>query len=262
MSDLGCRLVASDTASESNPLSFWGSIQCASASRYAYEESGGDAHLTATGEEQENDAYRQLTLEDGDNFFGARCELGENSQTGPTAFYHEGQHRLTFFSERLPSNFPLSANSWQTVMQMKQAQPSHDDGSGPALEMEARDNRWVIVNEWHTIWEFPARRNQWTRFAFDVYYSNNPEKGWIQVSADLNGDGDFNDPGERSPRIHAATLQTEVAGPFNAADGLAAGEAIPSHLRMGIYHDPAISCAAPVECSIGIDNVQVLQPPS
>ncbi len=256
----GCHLIASDTASESNPLPFWGSIQCASSTRYSYEESGGDTNPTASGEAQQNSAYRKLTLLDGDEFFGARCELGENSQTGPTAFYHEGQHRVTYFSERLPSNFPLSANSWQTVMQMKQAQPSHDDGDGPALEMEARDNRWVIVNDWHTIYEFPATANQWTRFAFDVYYSNNPSKGWIQVSADLNDNGNFNDPGERSPRIHVATLQTEIAGSFNAADGLAAGEAIPSHLRMGIYHDPAIPCPAPSGCSIGIDNVQVVGP--
>jgi hypothetical protein len=260
MSMLSCKLIASDTAAESSPLSFWGSIECASPTRYSYEESGGDTNLTATGGAQENSAYRRLTLIEGDNFYGARCELGENSRSGPTAFYHEGQHRVTYFSERLPSNFPLGTSGWQTVMQMKQAQPNHDGGTGVALEMEARDNHWVIANDWHTIFEFPASANRWTRFAFDVYYSKNPEKGWIQISADLNGNGNFNDPGERSPLIHAATLATEAAGSFNAEDGLAAGEAIPSHLRMGVYHNPSISCPAPNGCSIGVDNVQVVGP--
>ncbi len=260
MSLLGCKLIASDTASKSNPLPFWGSIQCASASRYSYVESGGDTHLTANGKTQPDNAYRRLTLLNGDEYFGTRCELGENSRAGPTAFYHEGQHLITYFSLRLPSNFPIATNQWQTVMQMKQTQPSHDNGSGVALELQVMNNHWVIANDWHTIWEFPATANRWTRFAFDVNYSKDPEKGWIQVSADLNGDGSFNDPGDRSPLIHAATLQTEVAGPFNATDGLAAGEAIPSHLRMGLYHDPSIPCPAPSGCSIDIDNVQVLGP--
>jgi hypothetical protein len=262
MSLLGCKLIASDTAATSSPLPFWGSIQCASASRYTYLESGGDTHLTATGKAQPDSAYRSLTVLDGDNFYGERCELGENNRTGPTSFYHEGQHRITYFSERLPSNFPLNTNNWQTVMQMKQTQPSHSVNPAVALEMEARQDHWVIANDWHTVWEFPASANQWTRFAWDVYYSKEPEKGWLQVSADLNGDGDFNDPGERSPLIRAATLQTEAAGSFNATDGIAAGEAIPSHLRMGIYHDPSIPCPAPSGCSIGVDNVQVLGPPS
>ena len=255
----GCPILASDTASTSSPLPFWGSIQCQEASRYSYEGSGGDTHVTAGGESQSNTAYRRLTVLDGDNFFGERCELGENNyRSGPTAFYHEGQHRVTYFSERLPSNFPLATSKWQTVMQMKQAQPSHDNGGGVALEMEARDNEWVISNNWHTIQSFPAKAGTWTRFAFDVYYSQDPSKGWIQVSADLNGNGSFNDPGERSPVIHAATLATEVAGPFNASDGLPAGAPIPSHLRMGIYHDPSIPCPAPSGCSVEVDNVQVV----
>ena len=78
--------------------------------------------------------------------------------------------------------------------------------------MEARGNRWVASALWHEIFSFPARSNTWTRFAWDVYYSKDPSKGWIQISADLNGDGDFNDPGERSPVIHTATMATEIAG--------------------------------------------------
>jgi hypothetical protein len=262
MSLLGCHLVASDTSADPDPLPFWGSIQCADDSRYSYVESGGDPHQSANGEPS-NGAYRRLTVDDGDDFYGERCELGLNDHNvGPTTFYHEGQHRVTYFSERLPANFPLGTNTWQTVMQMKQAQPSDDDGSGPQLEMQAMQNHWVVVDSWNTLWTFPAQTNKWTRFAWDVYYSQDPSKGWLQVSADLNGDGDFNDKGERSPLLHAATLRTEPEGPNGTSDGLAPGDPIPSHLRVGIYHDPEISCAPPVECSVEVDNVQVMEPSS
>jgi hypothetical protein len=260
MSLLGCNLIASDSSANPDPIPFWGSIQCAEESRYSHFESGGDPHESASGEAPDP-AYRRLTVLDGDDFYGERCELGLNDrETGPTVFYHEGQHRVTYFSERLPPNFPLATSNWQTVMQMKQTQPSDDNCCGPQLEMEARQNHWIVVDSWKTLWEFPARKNVWTRFAWDVYYSQNPSEGWLQVSADLNGDGDFNDPGERSPLIRVATLRTEPEGPNGSSDGLAAGEPIPSHLRVGIYHDPEISCAAPVECSVEVDNVQVMGP--
>jgi hypothetical protein len=253
-----CGQVASDTGASSSPLPFWGSIQCAAESRYSYEGVGGDPDPTAFGAAQGNSAYRHLTVFDGDNYSGERCELGLNSTRGPTAFYREGEQRLTYFSERLPSNFPLAANSWQVTMQMKQAQPSHDNGSGVALEMEARQGRWVASALWHELFSFPAQSNIWTRFAWDVFYSKDPSQGWVQISADLNGDGDFNDPGERSPVIHTATMATEISG--YPADGITPGAGIPSHLRLGIYHDPAIPCPAPTGCSVDVDNVQVMSP--
>jgi hypothetical protein len=262
----GCVLLAADAATVANPVSFWGAVECGTATsrpdpaRQQQLGSGADPHLTATGAAADP-FYRQLTLLDGDDFYGERCELGRNDhESGPTAFYHEGERRITYFSERLPANFPIATDQWQTVMQMKQAQPSHDDGSGVALELQVIDNKWVVANEWKTIQTFPARAGTWTRFAWDVYYSQDPGKGWLQVSADLDGDGDFEGSGERSPVIHAATLQTEVAGSFNGADGLAAGAPIPSHLRMGLYHDPSILCPSPGGCSIDVDNVQVLAP--
>jgi hypothetical protein len=261
MSLPGCSLIASDTAAQTSPQSFWGDLQCQDASRYATIASDGDTHVTAAGAAQGNGAFRRMTVFDGDNFWGERCELGENDyRHGPTAFYHEGQHRVTYLSERLPANFPITTSKWQTVMQMKQAQPSHDDGSGVALEMQVMGNRWTIANDWNTIQTFPAKAGIWTRFAFDVYYSQDAAKGWIQVSADLNGDGDFDDSGERGKVTRAATLQTEAVGSFNTADGLAAGAPIPSHLRVGVYHDPSISCPAGSGCSVDVDNVQVVAP--
>jgi hypothetical protein len=265
----GCKLVASDSASNSDPRSFWGNVECGriwgypDLSRQQRITSDGDTHLTALGQPQGASAYRRLTVLDGDDYSGERCELGRNDhRTGPTAFYNEGQRRVTYISLRLPSNLPLNANTWQTVMQMKQAQPSHDDGSVPILFMGAYLNEWHIESSLAKdgYWTFPAQTGIWTRFAFDVNYSQDPQRGWLQVSADLNNDGDFNDAGERSPVIHAATLQTEIAGPWVSSDGLAPGDPIPSTLRTGIYHNPTIACPAPSGCSIEVDNVQVVAP--
>jgi hypothetical protein len=129
--------------------------------------------------------------------------------------------------------------------------------------MGAYENQWRIesINADDGYWHFPARKGVWTRFAFEVFYSADPQKGWLQVSADLNDDGDFDDPGERTPVIHNSTLKTEVPGPNGSSDGLSPGDPIPDHLRTGIYHDTAIPCPQPEGCSIDVDNVQVLKSP-
>lgn len=259
----GCKLVASDTASEESPLGFWGRVDCGvwpnlDTNRPERPTSGGDTHLTATGAPQDNGDYRRMTVFDGDDVAGERCELGLNdSQEGPTAFYKEGDRRATFVSIRLPENFPLDAEAWQTILQMKQAQPANNGGGVPILFMGAYENTFFIDSDHGVHWEFPAQKNIWTRFMFDVTYSQDPSKGSIQVAADLNDDGDFDDPGERSPRIQTATLRAETPGPD---DTIAPGASIPDHLRAGIYHDPSIPCPRPVGCSTEVDNVQVLAP--
>lgn len=259
----GCRVLDSDTASASNPVSFWGRVDCGvwpnlDASRAARVSGGGDSHPTATGAAQGNDAYRSLTVFDGDDVAGERCELGENdNEVGPTAFYREGERRVTYASLRLPDNFPLDSEKWQTVLQMKQAQPANNGGGVPILFLEAFDGRYIVDSDHGIHWEFPAEKNVWTRFMFDVTYADNADEGSLQVAADLNEDGDFDDEGERSPRIETQTLRTETAGPQSS---VAPGAAIPSHLRAGIYHDSSYSCPPPSGCSTEVDNVQVVAP--
>ncbi len=147
-------------------------------------------------------------------------------------------------------------------MQMKQAEPSNVGGGAPIIEMEARENRWVISDNWVELFSFPAKLNQWTRFAWDVYYSKEASKGFIQVSADLNNNGSFEDPGERSPLVHVATLKTEIYEPGGTGQNLIApGAGVPSHLRAGIYHNPEIPCPTSTGgCSVDVDNVQVMAP--
>src|SRR3954454_1605316 len=191
----GCRPVKSDPGTVADPAPLWGKLDCATASRQQLVRSG-------------SSTFRRLTVIDGDNVFGERCELGLNDYRGKTfTLYREGDHRVTFFSVRLPASFPLGVDDWQLVMQMKQTQPSDNGNGTPVLALEARQNQWKRVHSASVdasatavdLWSTPAVTEKWTRFAFDVVYSQDPRRGRIKVYADLNGDGDASDPGEQSP---------------------------------------------------------------
>ena len=137
-----------DTASDPSKDDVWGNeTACANDSRITRPTTGGDTDPTASGASQGNTSYRTTTAFDGDDNWGERCELGKNSWNDGLASpqnpwgtfynYNEGVRRATYFSERLPSNFPINANSWQVVMQMKQSGPSNNSGIGtPMLEMD------------------------------------------------------------------------------------------------------------------------------
>ena len=257
LSAAGCQALFEDTG-VGDPAAVWGSVDCETQSRVSSPD-GGDPSAMAGGTSQPGgDAFRRMTVFDGDDFWGERCELGLNDhRRGPTALYHEGERRITFFSARLPESYPLGQDRWQTVMQMKQAQPAANGGGAPVLELNARGGSWLLVNDWDGVWTVPAQQGTWTRFAFDVRYSQDPNVGQLTAYVDLNGDGDALDPQEQSPTLHLSTLRRETEG-GSSTDGIAPGESIPSHLRMGVYHDPGIACGA--GCAVDIDNVEVVAP--
>ena len=257
-------LIASDTAANPDPNPFWGRSYCANDQRVEQFTSGGDSHRTLTGAPQGDSAFRRLTAFDGDDAFGERCELGWDSLNSPTAFYHQGDHLLTAISIRLPTGFPLNAFAWQAVMQMKSV-PNNTTGT-PVLELDAYGGRWRLrqslsrssASDSRELWSAPASLNLWTRFLFDVRYSDRKRRGYIRVGVDLNGDGDFADPGELSPGFRTYTLKIQPRG--SVLDGIRPGRSVPSHLRAGIYHETDIPCPAPVGCPVDIDNVQVVRP--
>lgn len=240
----------------------WGSVDCAKRSRLSDVHVGGDPEAGADGRPQDA-GFRRLRVVDGDNVAGERCELGRNDhRTSPVSLYQEGSRRITFLSLRLADDFPLDRKAWQVVMQMKQTQPADSGGGVPVLALQANRNRWRLVHSDYdvgVIWAAPASRGRWVRFAFDVTYSTDPEVGSVRVSADLDADGDALDKGERSDRVALRTLKVE--GPGSDSDGLAQGDPIPSHLRVGIYHSPVYPCRGR-SCSIGVDNVGVYEPPA
>jgi hypothetical protein len=259
------RLIASDTSADPDANHFWGRNYCANDRRVQQITTGGDPHLTATGAPQGDTDFRRLTVVDGDDAFGERCELGWDDRRSPTAFYRPGKHLITDISIRLPSTFPLDAFTWQSVMQMKEAAPVSNSSGTPMLELDAYGGRWRlrqnrsprVAQDSRQLWSAPATIGTWTRFSFNVRYSNNPRKGFIQVGVDLNGDGDFADPRELSRLFRTYTLKTQMPP---GCCGIKPGHAIPSHLRAGIYHNPSIRCPAPTGCPVDIDNVQVVRP--
>jgi hypothetical protein len=261
----GCTVVFADTAGGDAPAESWGQVECESEDRVGRSEAGGDPSYRATGRAQGDDAFRRVTVLDDDDFFGERCELGQNDHDdGPTALYREGQRRATYLSLRLEKDFPLDVDAWQNVVQMKQAQPADGGGGTPVLSLKAFDGRWQLFHSDAgptevdvPIWSTPARTGFWTRFAFDVVYSSDPERGSVKVYADLNDDGDFGDWGEQSPTIVTNTLKYETEG--DSDDGYEEGEPLTSHLRVGVYHDPAVECPDS-GCTLDVDNVQVLRP--
>jgi len=266
-----CRLVTGDTSRAADPRARWGAIDCETPSRHRRRAGSDDPHVTALGVTDGNPYWREMNVRDGDDFYGERCELGRNEhrdgQRGTFVLYPPEKRRITLFSLWLPRRFDLRTDRWQVVGQMKQANPSDlaesgtDYGYSPVLEMTANFGRWAVGNNWNQIWTAPARRHTWVRFAYDVLYSADPDRGWVRVLVDLNGDGDALDAHESAPRIRTDTLKTEIADPEgeeNDEDGIKAGEAIPSHLRLGVYHDPKIACQPP--CRVRLDNVQVVAP--
>lgn len=250
----GCDVLASDTASDPDPRSFWGEIDCEEKSRHRRLEGAADTHPRADGAPQGDKAYRRLTVREGDRVFGERCELGLNNENGPTVFYAEGERLVTYISIRLPGETDPATSKWRTVLQMKQTQPYNNPDLSPAFELQVRDGEWVVESSWKDLWYTAAEPDRWTRFAFDITYSSNPNVGRINAYVDLNGDGDFTDRGERSPKLTGATLRAETAA--GAPSPYGPGQSIPSHLRAGIYQDPDFSC--PRGCSVDIDNVQVI----
>ena len=238
----------------------WGRVECESPARQRRVGKGGDPALTATGRRQGNAAYRRLSVRDGDDYYGERCELGRNNHrpSQPTfALGREGERRAFFFSIRLTRRFPLKGNAWQSVVQLKQAQPSANGSGSPQLGLHASARTFSLHAAGEPLWSVPARRNFWMRFVLDVNFSQESTTAGSGCGSTATADGDTLDSRERSRLIRLATLKTETEGGTDD-DGIDPGESIPAHLRVGIYHDDSYDCPAPRGCVVHFDNVQVV----
>jgi hypothetical protein len=251
-----CALLGTDTASDGDPIPFWGQVTCVETGRHARLATGGDPHADAFGITQGNEAFRRLTIFDGDMVFGAeRCDLGRNDrETGPTVFYREGDHVLTMISVRVPQASMSQTAYYQEVMQIQRTNPA--TGSGASIQIELAESRWNLMRGFEVLWSAPARPDVWTRFAVDAHYTQ-LTTGRLRAFVDLDGDGDASDPNEQSGTYEGATLQTQSGS--GGTGELPQGAPIPSHLRSGVNHDPAMSCPSPSGCHVDVDNVQVIR---
>ena len=185
-----CKLVRSDTAADPNAHHLWGArYACASNQRVSNPRSGGDPRPTALGTPQGNTAYRKLTVFDGDNYSGERCELGYNTWNeglanpsnpyGTFYNYFEGTAAPPTSASGSPTTSRSTRSSWQGVGQMKQSRGSRRQrpaprsspsapttASGPSGTPTPSD-----LLQTSNSGESPAHKNVWTRIEVDAYYS-------------------------------------------------------------------------------------------
>jgi Polysaccharide lyase len=241
----GLRLLREDLATDPDPRPLWGTIDAVSPSRHKWFANGGP----------DGGPFRRMTALDGDDFDGERAEIGngdyrlDQGKLDTFYLYRAGTHRVTSFWMRLPVGFPVSPDRerWQNVMQMKQTSPANNSSGTPVLALQATDGDWLLkqsdspgpADDMHILWRTPARVGVWTRIVIDAVYSNDPTVGRLRITIG----------GVSSPVFKTYTLKTETSPP---GEDLQVGEGIPSHLRMGIYHDETLPSA-----SVDITDVQI-----
>ena len=266
-------LLKSDNGTEADIEKLWGNIECAEDSRFKLIHGDADTHKNTKGLLPKDDSYISLTVKNDDHAISSgddiyrdnssvRCELGVNNTKNTFQLYKEGDHIVTFFSIKLGKNFPIDTAQWQSILQMKQTYymgSTNFDGT-PMLSLHVEDGKWKFFKSnsagkggsTEELWSTNAKRDVWTRFAFDIVYSTDPEKGSVKIYADLNNDGDALDDGEQSETLHISTLKHET-------DGVKKGNSIPSHLRIGPYHSSEIDCGD--GCVVYYDTIETVRLP-
>jgi polysaccharide lyase-like protein len=198
----------------------WASWSCANSSRFSEVTSPAN---------QGRHAY-ELTVHDGDDVWGERCELGHGNP-GRSGFplFHSGDDVWMSFSVYLPDNYPINTHNWNVMFQIHQ----EADGGCPPIAMEVQDGQWKLYNSTRPTyvmdtvekWHAPAQRNRWTKFTIHMMNSGSDSKGFIELYSDVGGNG----MEQVMPRtyMHTMTIHSD-------------GSPYTNHARIGIYRDKAI----------------------
>ncbi|HSD24704.1 MAG TPA: heparin lyase I family protein [Solirubrobacterales bacterium] len=235
-SGCGLHLLKEDLATDHDPIPLWGDIDAVSPTRHQWFAAGGP----------DGGPFRRMTAMNGDLYHGnsERAELGnsdylfEDGKSDTFYLYRAGMRRVTSYWMRLPSDFPLyDMDHWQVVMQMKQSEPATNADGTPVVSLQAIEGNWILKQSSSSglsettryIWTTPAGNalGNWTHIVVDATYSTDPTKGLFQITIG----------GVASPVFHMYNLKKEISP---AGPGLSVGSSIPSHLRLGIYHDPVM----------------------
>jgi hypothetical protein len=198
----------------------WASWSCADASRVQ------EVTSPAT---QGRKAY-ELTVHDGDNSWGERCELGQGNP-GRNGFpqFTSGDDVWMSFSVYLPDNYPINTHDWNVMFQIHQI----GDGGCPPIALSVQDGEFKLFNSsrrtyvLNTVekWNGPAQRNRWTKFTIHLMNSPDDDKGFVELYSDLGGQG----MEQVMPRTYMHTMTARSDG-----------SAMINHARVGIYRNPAI----------------------
>jgi polysaccharide lyase-like protein len=220
-----------DDCSNPDPSSLWNPD-----GPFDIEGSGSTQHFSIGG--PSNGPFRRISTQ------GKRWELGYNSHVLASDgslrtfwLYREGDHAITEWWLRLAPDFPLSTYRWQVIAQMKQSGPSVASGGYPVPSFEAREGQIQVQHNGTDatpgLPRLPITAGIWTPIKIEATYSQDPAKGSVQLSVG----------NQTSAVAHFPTLKPEHAPPGDGGTldpNLRPGESIPSHLRMGVYHDAAL----------------------
>lgn len=244
-SGCGLHLLKQDLATDPDPIPLWGDIDAVSPTRHQWFAAGGP----------DGGPFRRMTALDGDLYHGnsERAELGdsdylfEDGKSDTFYLYRAGMRRVTSYWMRLPSNFPMNSNQWQVVMQMKQTDPATNADGTPVISLQAIQGQWILkqstsagpAEDTRVLWRTPATVGVWTHITVDATYSTDPAAGRFAMTIG----------GASSPVLRTYDLKYEVSPP---GPELRAGDPIPSHLRLGIYHEPSMPGT-----SVDIAQVQI-----
>lgn len=198
----------------------WASWSCQNSSRFAE---------VASPSIQGRKAYK-LTVQDGDDSWGERCELGQgNPDRNGFPLFRNGDDVWISYSVYLPDGYPINTRDWNVMFQIHQ----EGDGGCPALAMHVEEGQWKLFNSssrryvFDTVekWHAPAQLNRWTKFTIHLKNSPDDDKGFVELYSDLGGNG----MQQVMPRtyMHTMTVRSD-------------GSAMINHARIGIYRNPRI----------------------
>src|SRR5918995_4717879 len=242
VSSASAAVVRSDPGIEPTPEDLWGDIQCQVDSRYEHHVTGGP----------DGGPWRQLTVLDGDDFYGERCELGRNTKRygrssatdhrGTFYLFRNGDRRIIDWYFKLMPGIPVSTYG-NTIFQLKHTCPCGNITALPELGLPVRlPNLYLRVGDPDPTvrdrWSTPVETGVWYHATLDVTFSLTDADGRVQLTIDdVDGVADA----RSSPTFSLATINRDDGRPS------------PDHLRMGQYRNVAISGTS----SVGLADVRV-----
>ena len=151
------------------------------------------AHRTTAVKAKGAGAYA-FVINDGDNCYGERAEIGEANPTrgamSDTRLFREGQDDWVSFQVRLGADFPKDTSAWQVIAQWKQLPYSNMPEPYPMLALQVHNGRYWLDHRGSDTWSGPpAVLNRWATFTFHIHWSDDPSKGAVSIRGNPDGRG-------------------------------------------------------------------------